>query len=180
MMKKEFINELLKKCEAARARAGELPGNACFLGDDEIMCLDRERGESRYPYSEDGLVLWARSTGYIDACESVFTIFKTANFGEGPHVAFFGGIKEGDGFFPVSVTGAAKQLFEKGIKRYLVYTLRGAYYIADTPDVTFALRAAVDKKKRIRFTLSALNKTDNEREIYLSSFIEPMLRYSEN
>ena len=179
-MTKEFILELLKEAEDASPRAGELPGGACFIGNDKVLCLDRERGESRYPYSEDGLVLWVRSTGYIDACESVFTIFKTSNFGEGPHVAFFGGLKRDDGYFPVSVTGAARQLFEQGVKRYIVYTLKCAYCIADTPDVTFALRAAVDKKKHIRFTLSAVNKTDGEKEIYLASFIEAMLRYSEN
>lgn len=175
-----FILDLLEKIKSAENRAGELPGNACFLDGDRVLCLDRSRGESRYPYSEDGLVVWLRSTGYIDACESIFTIFKTSNFGEGPHVAFFGGVKEGDSYFPVSVTGAARQLFEKNVKRYIVYSLKCAYCVADCGDVVFALRLAVDKKKHIRFTLSAVNKTDGEQRIYLASFIEAMLRYGEN
>ncbi|MBQ6262678.1 MAG: hypothetical protein IJK58_04105, partial [Clostridia bacterium] len=108
-MTSEFVLDLLRSAEEAKNRAGELPGNACFLGKDRVLCLDRERGESRYPYSEDGLVVWLHSTGFIDACESIFTIFKSSHFGEGPHVAFFGGMMEGGEYFPVSVTGAARQ-----------------------------------------------------------------------
>ena len=179
-MTAEFIMKLLEEVREAKSRAGELPGNACFMDGDRVLCLDRESGESRYPYIEDGLVVWLHSTGYIDACESIFTIFNKANFGEGPHVAFFGGLKDGDGFFPVSVTGAARQMFEGNVTRYIVYSLKCAYCIADTEDVVFALRIAVDKKKHIRFTLSAVNKTDGEREVYLSFFMEALLRYAES
>ena len=100
-MTKEFILDLLSKIDAAKEKAGELPGNACFMDGDSVLCLERERGESRYPYIEDGLVVWLRSSGYIDACESIFTIFRQSNFGEGPHVAFFGGVKEGGAYVPV-------------------------------------------------------------------------------
>ncbi|MBQ7715735.1 MAG: hypothetical protein IJT70_07695 [Clostridia bacterium] len=179
-MTKEFIEDLLSKIKEAEIRAGELPGNACFMDGDKVLCLDRERGESRYPYSEDGLVVWLHSTGYIDACESIFTIFKASNFGEGPHVAFFGGIEDGKGYFPVSVTGAARQLSEPGVSRYIVYSLKCAYCIAECENVIFALRLAVDRKKHIRITLSAVNKTDATQNIYLSSFFEAMLRYGEN
>ncbi|MBR6917969.1 MAG: hypothetical protein IKN38_07265, partial [Clostridia bacterium] len=65
-MTREFIEDLLSKIKEAEIRAGELPGNACFMDGDKVLCLDRERGESRYPYSEDGLVVWLHSTGYID------------------------------------------------------------------------------------------------------------------
>lgn len=179
-MNSEFIFDLLNRIKESKNKAGELPGNACFLGDDMVLCLDRERGESRYPYSEDGLVVWLHSTGYIDACESKFNIFKPANFGEGPHVAFFGGLKKEKGYFPVSVTGAARQMFEPGVSRYIVYSLKCAYCIAEAEEAVFALRVAVDKNKHIRFTLAALNKTDRGIRVYLSSFMEAMLRYEEN
>ena len=179
-MTSDFILSLLEEAKRAKPRAGELPGNACFMDGDRVLCLDRGSGVSRYPYIEDGLVVWLHSTGFIDACESIFTIFNKSNFGEGPHVAFFGGLKDGEGYFPVSVTGAARQMFEKNVERYIVYSLKCAYCIADTEDVVFALRVAVDKNKHIRFTLSAVNKTDEEREIYLSFFMEALLRYAES
>ena len=180
LMDKEFVFDLLKRIKIARTRAGELPGNACFLGKDEVLCLDREHGVGRYPYMEDGLVVWLRSNGYIDACESAFTIFRQSNFGEGPHVAFFGGIKREGEYFPVSVTGAARQLFEEGVERYIVYTLKCAYCIAETENTVFALRIAVDGEKHIRISLSAYNKTDGESEIYLASFMEALLRFAES
>ena len=179
-MTREFILGLLEEIEREKHRAGELPGNACFLGRDRVLCLDRERGESRFPYIEDGLVVWLHTTGFIDACESVFTIFRQSNFGEGPHVAFFGGVKGEDGYFPVSVTGAARQLLEKGVSRYTVFTLKCAYCIADAGGVVFALRVSLDKQKHIRFTLAAVNKTDKTADVYLSSFMEALLRYAES
>ena len=142
-MTKEFILELLEKIGKAKERAGELPGNSCFMDGDRVLCLDRERGESRYPYIEDGLVVWLRSSGYIDACESVFTVFRQSNFGEGPHVAFFGGVKEGGVYRPVSVTGAARPLDETGIERYIVYAPKCAYCVSVCGDAVFALRLAV-------------------------------------
>ncbi len=100
-MTADFILKLLEEARAAAPRAGELPGNACFMDGDRVLCLDRDGGESRYPYIEDGLVVWLHSTGYIDACESVFTIFNKANFGEGPRVAVLGGLHAGAARFPV-------------------------------------------------------------------------------
>ena len=93
---------------------------------------------------------------------------------------FFGGLSREDGtYFPVSVTGASRQMFEEGISRYTVYSLRSAVSIADTPDVVFALKTYVDKAKHIHFTLSAVNKTDKEQKIYLASFIEALLRFDQ-
>ncbi len=178
-MTKEFILDLLSKIDAAKEKAGELPGNACFMDGDSVLCLERERGESRYPYIEDGLVVWLRSSGYIDACESIFTVFRQSNFGEGPHVAFFGGVKEGGAYRPVSVTGAARPLDESGVGRYIVYTPKCAYCVTTYKDAVFALRLAVDKKKHIRFTLSAVNAGKVDVEIYLSYFMEALLRPAE-
>ncbi len=178
-MEKNFLSNLIKELEAKKASGeGKIPGNAYYMDGDRVLCCERTLGESRFPYSEDGLVVWLRSTGFIDACESTFTIFRTANFGEESPVEFFGGIKK-DEYFPVSITGAGRQLFEDGVKRYIVYSLKSALCIADTPDVTFALRVFVDKKKKIHFTTFAENKSAEKKEVYLASFMEALLRYTE-
>ena len=94
---------------------------------------------------------------------------------------FWGGLKEGDEFFPVSVTGASRQLKEpENIKRYLVYSPGAAYYITDTEDLVFAVRLCVDSKKHIRFSSVAINQSETKKEIYLASFFESMLRFMEN
>ncbi|MDD6095629.1 MAG: hypothetical protein PUC29_07805 [Clostridia bacterium] len=179
-MEKNYFSSLIKELEAVKASGeGKIPGNAYYMEGDRILCCERSLGESRFPYSEDGLVVWLRSTGFIDACESKFTIFRTANFGEESPVEFFGGIK-GEEYFPVSITGAGRQLFENGVKRYIVYSLRSALCIADTPDVIFAMRLFVDKKKKIHFTLYAENKSGEIKEIYLASFVEALLRYDDH
>lgn len=179
-MEKNYLSSLIKELEAQKASGeGKIPGNAFYMEGDRILCCERVLGESRFPYSEDGLVVWLRSTGFIDACESKFTIFRTANYGEESPVEFFGGIK-GEEYFPVSITGAGRQLFEKDVKRYIVYSLKSALCIADTPDVVFAVRVFVDSEKKIHFSLFAENKTEEKKEIYLTSFMEAMLRYTDN
>ena len=182
-MNRDFILDLLELINRAKSSpdSDKAPGNTYFLGDDKVLCCERTLGEGRYPYCEDGLVVWLHTTGFIDACESKFNIFKAANFGEESPVMFFGGLKNEDGtYFPVSVTGAGRQLFENGVSRYIVYSLKCAYCIADAGDVVFALRLHVDGKKHIRFTLSAVNRTEEKREIYLSSFMEAILRNAES
>lgn len=180
-MEKNYFASLVQKLEKAKSEGkGKIPGNAFYIGDDKILCCERTLGESRFPYSEDGLVAWLRTSGFIDACESKFVIFRTANFGEESPVEFFGGLKNTDGtYYPVSVTGAGRQLFEKDIKRYIVYSLKSALCLADTPDVIFAMRLFVDGRKKIHFSLFAENKSDEKKEIYLASFMEAMLRYEE-
>ena len=44
-MTKEFILGLLSKINGAKDRAGELPGGACFMDGDTVLCLERARGD---------------------------------------------------------------------------------------------------------------------------------------
>ena len=157
-----------------------LPQNTWYLSDDEIVCMDRRVGENRCPYDADGLVVWARASGYIEACESTFNIFKTVNFSEDPSIVFFAGLPTGSGYFPVSVTGASRQLIESDdIKRYVVYAPRCVYYITDTEKLTFCVRTHVDAAKHIHFAYTAHNKTDEPTEFYMLSSIEAILRFAE-
>ena len=182
-MKKETLLELLekiKKVENDPAGADTLPRNTFYLDTDKVLCCRRDEGESRFPYDSDGLVVWLHSTGFIDACESTFTIFRTANFGEESPVAFFGGLDNGNGkFTPVSITGAGRQGDETDVSRYIVYSLKHAVCIADTKDMVFAVRLHVDTKKHIHFDITAQNKSDEAKSFYLASFMEAMLRNAE-
>lgn len=178
---KEII-ESIKALEKGGSADCALPQNTYYLGDGKILSMPRRVGESRFPYDSDGFVVWAYQTGFISACDSTFTILRSANFGEESPVAFFGGVQREDGsFFPYSVTGASRQLDEPSdTRRYVVFSLRSVYYIVDTDDITFACRMFVTKSKDIRFSVTAENKSDRTKNVYLASFVEALLRFSES
>ncbi len=179
---KEKILSLLKEIanlDGTNTEECRLPQNTYYLNDDEILCLERKYGESRYPYEMDGMTVWAHSTGYIDACESLLTFFRTASLKEEPCIEFWGGLKADENYFPISVLGPCRQLFEdRNVKRYTVFSKRAAFYITDTEDIIFAARVSVTSKKQIYFKLMAVNKSKKEQEIYLISYLEPHLRFS--
>ena len=170
------INELL----ANPPPDSKLPANTFYLNEEEIVCCERERGVSRHPYDSDGLVLFAQSSGNIEGYESMFKLFKSAFNGEDAGISFFAGIKKDDGYFPISILGLNKQLFEPaGIKRYTVFSLRYVWYFTETPDAIFAVRLHLDKQKHIFFSVIAINKSNMPLEFYLASYFEPALSYND-
>ncbi len=180
---REKIKQILADIENLKNKNlddAALPGNVYYLNDNEILCLERAEGESRYPYDMDGRNLWIHSSGHINATESNLTIFRNSpRLQDESNLDFWGGIKMEDGWFPISITGIAKQLFEPfKTERYLVYGKRAAYFIADTPKVTFALRASITNKKSFAFTAYALNKTDENIKTYIASYFNPLLKCS--
>ena len=78
MTKNEILNLTKKVKELKKGKENTLPGNSYFLDKDEILCYPRKVGDSRYPYYNDGLVLFAHSDGYLDCVEGDFNIFKCA------------------------------------------------------------------------------------------------------
>ena len=180
MDKNTVLSLLAQIKEAEKAGSGKLPQNSFYLDYDKVVCCKREIGESRFPYDSQGLVVWLRSTGFIDALESTFNIFKTANFGEESAVSFFGGVKNGeDDYTPVSITGASRQAIEKGVSRYIVYSLKSAYCIVEYAEMVFALRLHLDRAKHIHFSLMGINLSDSKKDFYIASFMEAMLRNNE-
>lgn len=184
-MLQKRIDEILEEIKALGETPSAdvtLPQNTFYLENEKILALPRKYGESRFPYDADGFVVWAYQTGFITACDSTFTIFRSSNYGEDPVVGFFAGIEGEDGkYFPVSVTGAARQLIEPDdIKRYAVFSLRCVYYIVDTKNFTFACRMSVSPDKHIHFAVTAKNKAKGAKKIYVASFIEALLRFTEN
>ena len=53
---------------------GKLPSNCYFLDDNSILALTNLKGDARYPYARDGLVLWAYSSGYMSISEENFFV----------------------------------------------------------------------------------------------------------
>jgi cellobiose phosphorylase len=172
------IADLLKRIDRLEKKAPRLPGNAFFLSPREIVCLERNDGDSRYPYSADGLCLWAYASGYLSLSESSFFVFPPVNEGKEPYLAFFGGIKKEEGYQPVSLTGVAKAERKDADCRYCVYTPSAAYYLVKKAGMLFALRAFVSEKKDVCFSLFAQNKSKGAQEIYLSSFMNAIMMHT--
>ncbi len=154
-----------------------VPENCYLLDNDFILCRPRGTGDSRYPYAKDGFTIWAYSSGYISLNESTFYYILPASEGKEPYVAFFGGIDNGNGFTPVSVTGVARQPIEKDVLRFTVYTPEAVYYVTKTTDVAFCLRAFVSDDKKAVFSLCALNISGKDVKISLNSFFNCLCMY---
>lgn len=177
-MKEQIISILDNIKKLKKDKTNTLPGNVFYLDNEDILCLEREDGICRYPYEMDGMNLWVNSEGYINANEGSFYIFQTDNIQDSPCIEFWGGIKlDENTWFPISILGATKQLFEPvKVDRYVVFQKRAAFYIAETPDIIFAVRAHITTSKKINFTVSAISKGKNKKSTYLASYIKPLVR----
>lgn len=180
---KNKVNDIRKAVEqlAVSEKMREkysLPSNCYFLNEDEIVCGERKFGDSRYPYSQDGLTLWAYSSGNVKIEESTFNVLLDFCEGKEPNLAFYMGVKSEDGYLPVSITGAGKLPFEHNVKRYTVFTPDAAYYFVETEVAVACVRTFVDDERNIRFTLYVENITDKAVETYLSAYFNCMLSHS--
>lgn len=172
----EKVKEIVYKVNhLKKTKDNTLPDNSYFLDDGSVLCYPRKYGDSRYPYQTDGLVLFAHTNGYIDVTEGMFNVFRQAHYNEDTVIGFFGGIENDGDYIPVSITGAG-QVYGDNYVRYTVFTPTAVYYITEAESVVFAVRAYVDADKHLRFTMGAYNKGETK-EVYLTSFFEPMLRY---
>lgn len=90
------MQSVINKVHALKANkklqaACKLPSNAYFLNADEIVCYPRSFGDSRYPYTYDGLTLWAYASGNAKIEESAFSVLLDCAIShESNLAAFFG------------------------------------------------------------------------------------------
>ncbi len=177
---KGFLKEI-DDTLSSDAEKRRIPGNVFFMQEGNVLCLDRRKGESRFPYANDGYILWTHSTGHIHVKSGIFNIFKPVYDDNHVNVEFIVGIRGEDGnYFPVSLLGATKQLTEPfHVKRYLVYTLSAAYYITETDVATFVVRASMSKKQELQFSFGYINKSEPPLSVYLLSYFDPFLKNGE-
>ena len=106
------LKNLMKQINDFKATDdNSLPQNAFYLNENQILCCERDYGVSRFPYDANGLVVWARSSGHIDAYDSTFTIFRELNNFEDASIASINengiihGLKNGTTYVYGSVDG---------------------------------------------------------------------------
>lgn len=157
-----------------------IAGECVFLDKDTVLSFGKSFGNSRYPYSRDGLTVWANSSGNITVEESILHIFPDTTEGREPRIAFFAGEAHGKGFLPISLTGVAKQLTEGDVKRYTVFTPYATYYLTESDTLRSCVRVFLEKAKRLRFSVSVKNRTDKPQNTYIASYFNPLLQTSIN
>ena len=183
-MFEQKLKEIMAQIKATTENKGahnQLPGNTYYLQSGDVLCLPRTTGVHRFPYQAGGFTMWAMSNGVINAVDGILRVFYPIHLDHDSSVNFFVGLPNDDGtYFPISILGGGKQLFEPyNTKRYLVYTLSAAYYIADTDLATFAVRASVTKNKQMSFSFQTINKTDKPLKYTLNTYFEAFLKNGE-
>ncbi len=184
-MFEQKLKNIMGQIETALKNAGpdnSLPGNAFYLENGDVLCCQRNSGVHRFPYQDGGFTMWAFSNGVIFAVEGVLNVFRPIHLEHDSSVNFFACVKQDDGtYFPISILGGGKQVFEPyNVKRYLVYSNTAAYYIADCDIATFCIRASVTANKQMCFSFCAINKTDKPLEYTLNTYFEALLKNGEH
>ena len=92
------IKKLYKRIKQTLvSEKNKLPSNCYFLDEYTVLALENLRGDSRHPYTRDGLTLWAYSSGYITLNEGNFFVIPQTLEGKEPYLAYFGGYKNKKG-----------------------------------------------------------------------------------
>lgn len=171
------VKHLFKEINA-RKQENYIIENSYFLDDKKVLCMNRSNGVSRFPYGKDGFTLWAYSSGYISINESTFYVVLPADEGKDPYLAFYAGEIVKDKYVPISLLGKGKNPLESDVKRFCVYAKEYVYYLVETKSMRYATRIFVTDDKKVCFDVYAYNKTSKEKEVYLSSYMNCLLKYA--
>lgn len=167
----------IEKLKKTNNKEGYLLENTYFLNGGQVLCMPRVNGVSRFPYGIDGFTLWAYSSGYISINESTFYLVLPSDEGKEPYLAFYIGEKQKDGtYVPISLLGRGRNLLEKKVERYCVYSKDSVYYLTKTKKGCYACRIFVTESKKVNFDIYA--KSLHDEEIYVSSFMNCLFKYA--
>ena len=182
MVFKERINRYQSiyhdlKTHSDKAEEKRLPGKAYFIENNEILCLPREDGDSRYPLGQDGLNYWVYASGYIHSNEGLFSHYLRATEGQEPKIAFFAGFKEGETYEVLPILSVPVVLSKIQAERYTIFRSKSAYYITEAEGVRFTLRTLVDEYKNFYWSLMVENKSNERKSLSVSSYFNPFLKH---
>jgi len=169
----------------ATGRVRMLPGNACFLDDGRVLCRDRARGDSRYPYGRDGLHFWVHASGQMYGNRGLFFLFLPFQEDQEQQIAFFVGQRDraGGTFLPFSLLPTPYvERSEAAVRnRYTVIGHDATWFITETADWTAAVRVFVHQPApgdvSIGFSVHLTSVADAPLDMYASAYINPFCRH---
>ncbi len=179
MSLKTEVKEILALIKNANTKE-KMPDNAIFLNDSMVLNYPREDGDSRYPLDVDGYTLWTYASGFIHAREGRFYTLGWRQEGDEPVVGFFAGLPLENGKYEqVSLLGIPKKAVDSA-ERYTVFTPYATYYFTLYKGFTFCVRAFINKNKEAVFSVYGRNDSQENTDILLSSYINPLIMCERN
>ena len=154
----------------------EMPGKVYFIDNNDILCLPREDGDSRYPLGQNGFNYWVYASGYMHSNEGLFSHYLRASEGQEPKIAFFAGFKKGDKYEVIPLLGVPVIQTKECVERYTIFTTNSAYYITQTNGVRFAVRVFVDADRKTYWSIITKNLTSENKSFFISSYFNPFLK----
>ncbi|MGE3243671.1 MAG: hypothetical protein AB7I57_21575, partial [Pirellulales bacterium] len=181
------IQELVASCESdiATGVGRRLPGNAAFLSDGRILCRERVRGDSRYPYGADGLNLWVTASGHIHCNRGRYFLFLPTQEGQLPPIALLAGVQQPGKaeFLPLSLLPVPfLDEAEARIKeRYTVIGHDAAYFVTELPELVGLVRVFVAQTRpqhaHLHLSVLVQNRTETSLGTYTSAYMNPFCRH---
>lgn len=165
--------------DSERLKDNDMNGSVYVLSDKELLSMCRERGDSRYPYGQDGFNLWVYASGYMHANEGLLSTFLRAANGQEPNVAFFAGKKSRENNYQITPLFSVPKMLEdrKDLKRYTVFSPSAAYFITEFDGLRFGIRVFATPSRSISFSIHIENTGDQDESFFLSSYLNPFLRH---
>ena len=169
------MQSLLSSKNIYTSRQNKLNENTYFLDEEYILNGYRSHGDSRYPYTNDGLTIWAHSSGYISINESNFFIIPPALEGKEPFLNIYAGLKKNNEYEINSILGLNEY---KKDRSKVIYSPHGAIYLLEKNNVTFAYKITINDKKEILSSIVAFNYSSKNQDVLLSTFINPLMMHT--
>ncbi len=182
------LRKLVTECED-KIREGtirRLPGNVAFLSDGRVLCRERSRGDSRYPYGSDGFNFWVNASGAMHGNRGLYFLFLPATSeGQEPPIGFFSGSRVEGGKEYVSHSILPTPFLDDGesevVDRFTIIGHDATYFFAETSQLRTVVRVFLDQLRpehaHINFSVSLENLTDGPIETYSSAYLNPFCRH---
>ena len=169
--------------EAKKAKKEKNPGSylneqCYFLKNGNVLAFRNPIGDSRYPYTVDGLTLWTYASGNISINQSNFFLIPPTVEGKEPYINFYGAIKNKGKYEVFSITGNADTEFGLDYETYTIFTPSYCYYIREIKGVVFAVKLSITQDKKILFNTYAINRGKKDVDAYISFYFNPLLVHS--
>ncbi len=183
----ELIRQLVAECEEGirDGRCRRLPGNVAFLKDGRVLCRERARGDSRYPYGDDGFNFWVNASGRMHGNRGLYFLFLPSTEMQEPPITFFFGTRcdetqefDSHAILPVPYLDRSEDAI---VDRYTVLGHDATYFVAETSAMRSVVRVFLDQARpehaHVNFSVLVQNLTDQPIASYLSGYMNPFCRH---
>jgi len=183
----QTLQQLVALCEkqVSNGQTRLLPGNVAFLSDGRVLCRERSRGDSRYPYGANGFNFWVNASGTMSGNLGLFFLFLPTQNGQEPSITFFTGCRPEGSESYISHSLLPIPFVDEGearvLNRYTVIGHDATYFVVETPETFGAVRVFLDQSQseltQIHFSTIVQNRTERSLDIFTSGYMNPFCRH---